>query len=201
MVFVGWFDWAFLKCIISVVRIGISDSLQWENGAITDPASTCYRFLRLARICMNTKSFIVAAILTFLGGLLHVAIIIGGPEWYLASGAGEELARLAESGSIYPAFLGSTLVCIFFGWSLYALSGAGVIRRLPLLKACLLLIAGLCIVRGVYGFFIPLLIKTPYVVSLGVWFWVLSSLVWLVIGLSYAVGIRSRWSFINAKKL
>ncbi|ALO34498.1 hypothetical protein CMT41_07045 [Colwellia sp. MT41] len=149
---------------------------------------------------MIKQSFIFGAVLTFLGSLLHIAIIIGGPDWYLASGAGENMATLAKSDSMYPAFVGSILVCIFFGWSLYALSGAGIIRRLPFLKLFLILIAGLCIVRGLYGFFIPLLFNTPYVINLGVWFWVASSMVWLVIGLFYAAGIRSRWSYISGVK-
>ena len=149
---------------------------------------------------MIKQSFIFGAVLTFLGGLLHIAIIVGGPDWYLASGAGENMATLAKSDSMYPAFVGSILVCIFFGWSLYALSGAGVIRRLPFLKLFLILIAGLCIVRGLYGFFIPLLFNTPYVINLGVWFWITSSMVWSVIGLFYAAGIRSRWSYISGVK-
>ena len=149
---------------------------------------------------MIKQSFIFGAVLTFLGSLLHIAIIIGGHDWYLASGAGENMATLAKSDSMYPAFVGSILVCIFFGWSLYALSGAGIIRRLPFLKLFLILIAGLCIVRGLYGFFIPLLFNTPYVINLGVWFWVASSMAWLVIGLFYAAGIRSRWPYISGVK-
>ncbi|MGB1291132.1 MAG: hypothetical protein ACPG5Z_03310 [Pseudoalteromonas sp.] len=146
------------------------------------------------------QSFIFGAVLTFLGSLLHIAIIIGGPDWYLASGAGESLAKQAESGSLYPAFVGSILVCIFLGWSIYALSGAGIIRKLPFLKLFLILIAALCIIRGTYGFFIPVLFDSPYVVNLGVWFWVSSSVVWLAIGLSYAAGIKSNWSYISAVK-
>ncbi len=149
---------------------------------------------------MIKQSFIFGAVLTFLGSLLHIAIIIGGPDWYLASGAGENMAKLAESDSIYPVLVGSVLVSIFFGWSLYALSGAGIIRRLPFLKLFLILISALCIVRGLYGFFIPLLFNTPYVISLGIWFWVYSSMIWLVIGLFYAAGIRSRWSYISGVK-
>jgi putative oxidoreductase len=149
---------------------------------------------------MIKLSFIFGSALTFLGSMLHIAIMIGGPDWYLASGAGENIAKLAESGSMYPSFIGSILVCIFFGWSLYALSGAGIIRRLPFLKICLMLITGLCIVRGVYGFFVPLLFNSAYVVSLGMWFWVLSSIIWLAIGIFYAVGIRSNWSYISVVK-
>jgi hypothetical protein len=148
----------------------------------------------------RNKNFIFAAVLTFLGSLLHIAIIIGGPDWYLASGAGESMATLAESDSIYPALIGFILVCIFAGWSLYALSGAGIIRRLPLLKLCLILISALCIVRGLYGFFIPLIFNNSYVVSLGIWFWVYSSVIWLAIGLFYAGGIKARWSYISNVK-
>jgi len=77
---------------------------------------------------MIKQSFIFAAVLTFIGSLLHIAIIVGGPDWYLTFGAGESMTKLTQSDSIYPAFIGSILVCIFFGWSLYALSGAGIIR-------------------------------------------------------------------------
>jgi len=145
-------------------------------------------------------SFIFGAVLTFLGSILHIAIIIGGPDWYLASGAGEDMAKLASCGSLYPTVVGSILVCIFFGWSLYALSGAGIIRKLPLLKLCLILITGLCIVRGLYGFFIPFLFNSPYVASLGVWFWVYSAIIWLAVGVFYAVGIRANWYYISAVK-
>ncbi|WCN13254.1 hypothetical protein GV054_09680 [Marinomonas mediterranea] len=145
-------------------------------------------------------SFILASILTSAGAMLHIAIIIGGPDWYRASGAGNELAQMAESGSVYPAFLGSVLVLIFFGWAIYALSGAGIIMRLPLLKTGLVLIASLCTVRGLYGFFVPVLIKTEYVVGLGIEFWVLSSLVWLAIGLSYLHGLRTNWSYLDGKE-
>jgi hypothetical protein len=149
---------------------------------------------------MINNGLIYGSVLTFLAGLLHIAIIIGGPDWYLASGAGENMAKLAVSGSLYPAIVGSILVCIFFGWSLYALSGAGIIRRLPFLKVCLILISTLCVVRGAYGFFIPLLFDTPYVVNLGSWFWIYSSMIWLTIGLFYAAGIKSHWFYINGLK-
>lgn len=144
--------------------------------------------------------FIIGAVLTFISSLLHIAIIVGGPDWYLASGAGEAIARLAESGSMYPVFVGSILVSIFLAWSLYALSGAGIIRRLPFLKLFLILIAGLCIVRGLYGFFVPVLFNSAYVASLGIWFWVSSSIIWLATGLFYAEGIRSRWYYITGVK-
>lgn len=64
---------------------------------------------------MINNGLIYGSVLTFPAGLLHIAIIIRGPDWYLASGAGEDMAKLAVSGSLYPAIVGSILVCIFFG--------------------------------------------------------------------------------------
>lgn len=144
-------------------------------------------------------SFILASLLTSAAAILHIAIIVGGPDWYRASGAGNELALMAESGSAYPAFLGSVLTLIFLGWAIYALSGAGIIIRLPLLKTALILITIVCVVRGLYGFFVPVFIKTEYVASLGVEFWVFSSIVWLSIGLSYLHGVINNWSYLKSK--
>lgn len=141
----------------------------------------------------------MAALLTSAGAIFHIAIIIGGPVWYRASGAGNELALLAESGSVYPAFLACILALIFFGWAIYALSGAGIIIRLPLLKTVLILISTLCIVRGLYGFCVPVFIKTEYVVGLGVEFWVFSSMIWLSIGLCYLHGLVKNWSYLHDK--
>ncbi|MDO3384628.1 hypothetical protein QWI17_02125 [Gilvimarinus sp. SDUM040013] len=148
---------------------------------------------------MKKWSFVIGSVLTALGAVLHFAIIIGGPDWYRASGAGEKLAQIAASGSLYPAFLGTCLAFIFLGWSAYALSGAGLIGRLPLLKFALPAIALLCTVRGVYGFFVPFFVKTGYVINLGVGFWVYSSLIWLTIGLSYFAGISLNWTYIANK--
>jgi hypothetical protein len=56
---------------------------------------------------MINNGLIYGSVLTFLAGLLHIAIIIGGPDWYLASGAVEDMAKLSVSGSLYPAIVGS----------------------------------------------------------------------------------------------
>jgi hypothetical protein len=45
---------------------------------------------------------IVGGILSLLASLLHVAIIIGGAEWYRFFGAGEDMASMSENGSMIP---------------------------------------------------------------------------------------------------
>lgn len=79
--------------------------------------------------------------------LLHVAIIFVGPAGYRYFGAGD-LAPLAEQGSAVPALITSLLVALFAAWGAYALSGAGVLRPLPLLRVALVLIAAIYTLRG-----------------------------------------------------
>ena len=82
----------------------------------------------------------IGGILSFAVALLHMVIIFVGATAYRYFGAGEDMARAAESGSVFPALLTFVLVIIFVLWGLYALSGAGVIRRLPLLRIALIVI-------------------------------------------------------------
>ncbi|MGQ0595081.1 MAG: hypothetical protein ACT4QB_21310 [Gammaproteobacteria bacterium] len=79
--------------------------------------------------------------------LLHVVVVLIGPDAYRFFG-GPGLARQAESGSWQPAVMTLVLAWLFVVFAAYGLSGAGVIRRLPLLAGVLLLIGGLYTFRG-----------------------------------------------------
>ena len=122
--------------------------------------------------------------------LLHVAIILGGPAWYRAFGAGERMAALAARGAAYPAVVTAGIASILAIWALYGLSGAGVIRRLPLLRPTLAVIAGVYGARGLLGVPAVLLADGPYAAELRgrMPFMVVSSLVCLALGLCYAAG-------------
>ena len=85
------------------------------------------------------KILLFGGVLSGIGALLHIAIIIGGPQWYRFFGAGEEIASMAEQGSWYPAVLTFGIAVVLFIWAFYAFSGAGLIRRFPLLKVGLML--------------------------------------------------------------
>ncbi len=78
--------------------------------------------------------------------VLHLVLAIRPQAWrYFGAG---ELSTLAEQGSqwITPVTLG--LVLLFATWGLYALSGAGAIRPLPLLRTVLIVISVIYILRG-----------------------------------------------------
>jgi hypothetical protein len=121
--------------------------------------------------------------------ILHLACIAGGPDWYRFFGAGERMARMAARGHWYPTVVILGIAAVLGAWALYAWSGAGLIPRLPLLRA------GLCAITGVYLLralaFVPL---QPFFPGNSAAFWYWSSGVCLALGLLHALGLRQAWS-------
>lgn len=108
------------------------------------------------------------------------------------------MARKADSGSTYPAVLTFFLVVVFAIWGCYGLSGAGIIRRLPLLKIALVLIGMIFTFRGVAVF--PQLFKIVTTSAQIAPRQLVFSLVSLVTGLAYLIGTILNWSCIDAGK-
>jgi putative oxidoreductase len=133
---------------------------------------------------------LLGGVLTGAASLLHLAIIAGGPDWYRFFGAGERMARLAARGSPVPTLVTLGIAAVLAVWMLYALSGAGVIRRLPLLRLALVLIAAVYLGRGVLGIPAVLLADDPYARQLRakMTFMAISSAVCLGLGVCYAIG-------------
>lgn len=138
------------------------------------------------------KCLIFGAALSAIAATLHLACIAFGAEWYRAMGAGEQMAELAAAGSSYPATITLIIAAILMLWSLYALSGSGVIRRLPFLRF------GLCVITAVYllrGFaFYPLMTIIP---GRSLTFWLLSSATCAAFGVIHAIGLKSSWSSLK----
>jgi len=86
---------------------------------------------------------LAAATLSALASALHLGCIVFGATWYRFFGAGERMARLAIAGSWYPAVVTSAIATVLAVWELYALSGAGVIPRLPLTRTALCIITAI----------------------------------------------------------
>ena len=74
------------------------------------------------------------------------------------------------------------IATLMFACTMFAFSGAGLIRKVPLLKPALMTIALLCTLRALLGI-------TSLVVSIGfdIWQFVASS-VWLYVGICFAIG-------------
>lgn len=138
---------------------------------------------------MGNSLLISGAILSAVAALLHVGCIIFGAPWYRFFGAGEQMAQLASVGSWRPTLITSGIVLVLATWSLFALSGAGVIPRLPLVRVALCAIAGIYLLRGMAGFALATI--APGNNGPAFWWW--SSAICLTIGVVHVIGIWQAW--------
>ena len=144
----------------------------------------------LSSIAPNPGSawLLVAGWLSVAAALLHIACIVGGPDWYRFFGAGEGMARAAERGEWMPVLLTLGIAAILAIWAAYAFSGAGWWPRLPLLRTGLVTIAAIYLLRALV--FVPLHFSRPqHTDAFAIW----SSLIVLVYGIAYAVGTWRAW--------
>jgi hypothetical protein len=126
--------------------------------------------------------------LSAVAALLHVATVFGGGDWYRFFGAGEAMARGAERGSLLPPLLTLGIAAILSAWAAYAFAGAGLMRRLPLMRAALVAITAVYLLRGL-ALFPTLMLRPDLADSFAVW----SSLIVLIYGTTYAVGTWKAW--------
>ncbi len=100
---------------------------------------------------MKTKNFVLlfAGILSFCAAVFQLAISLV-PEWSAFFGAGDELV----SKPLVLLLLGAGVAVMLAIWGMYGLSGAGLIRQLPLLRLAIFLIGTIYIYRG-----LPILLK------------------------------------------
>lgn len=143
---------------------------------------------------MNNNPFLVAgAILSALAAALHLGCIVFGAPWYRFFGAGERMAQSALAGHWYPAIVTVGIAAVLATWAVYALSGAGVIRPLPLLRPVLCIITGIYLLRGTIV--LPFMAMIP---GRSTTFWWWSSAICLSIGLVHLVGLRQVWARLAA---
>jgi hypothetical protein len=127
--------------------------------------------------------------------ILHCAIIVGGPDWYRFFGAGEGMAVRAERGDLYPTLVTIGIATVLAIWAAYAFSGAGLIRRLPLLRTGLVTISAIYLLRGLI--LVPIILFKPEAMTP---FTLWSSLIVLVYGLAYGVGTWRSWPRLSQRK-
>ena len=132
---------------------------------------------------------LIAGILNAIVAILHLGCIYFGAPWYRFFGAGEQMAQLAEQGSIEPTLITLAIFIVLATWSLYAFSAAGIIFKLPLVRLALILITTVYLVRAIAGFFLisSLLGRSPE-------FWLWSSIICLVFGVIHLIGLKQQLS-------
>jgi len=141
---------------------------------------------------IDGRNWLVAGgALSAVASALHLGCIAGGPAWYRFFGAGEKIARMAERGwHAVPVTL--LIAAVLAGWSAYALSGAGALPRLPLLRPALVAITAVYLLRGLIV--LPIAIVRPAMLSP---FWLWSSAIVLGYGIVHAVGVWRAWPTLS----
>ncbi|MBA2467572.1 MAG: hypothetical protein H0V46_08220 [Sphingomonas sp.] len=104
------------------------------------------------------------------------------------------MAQMAERGSLVPAVLTLGIAAMLAVWAAYAFAGAGIIRRLPLMRTALVAISAIYLVRGLL--IVPVLMK-PAAPAFDIW----SSLIVLVYGIVYALGTWRAWNLLSQPKV
>ena len=148
-------------------------------------------------LTMNRPSYllILAGVLSFCAAIFQ-AVIAFVPEWSATFGAGDALA--SNPPLLLTLGLLVALVLVIFG--LYGLSGAGIIRRLPLLRLGLLAIGLLYSLVGINFIFqvLAMLGILPSAGSMPIYL-LLVSFGALVAALAYLIGLAANWKRLSTK--
>ena len=134
---------------------------------------------------------LTAGLLSAMAAILHLGCIYFGAPWYRLFGAGEQMAIMAERGSIQPTIITLAITLVLVVWSLYAFSAAGLIIKLPFVRIILVIICVLYLLRAVAGFYF---INSPLGRTPEFWFW--SSSICLLIAIVHIIGLKQAWALL-----
>jgi len=143
---------------------------------------------------MANPFLVAGATFSAIAAVAHIGCMIFGAPWYRFFGAGERMVQLSIAGSNVPTTITAGIAAVLALWSLYALSGAGVIPPLPFVRLGLSAITGVYLLRGLAG--LVLAVAAPG--DRGVAFWLWSSAICLGIGALYLIGTRQVWPQLPA---
>ncbi|WP_293931555.1 hypothetical protein [Iodobacter sp.] len=137
-------------------------------------------------------SFLIGAGIALFGALIHWVAPLIGPDWYAFLTAPRWVVDSARNGTLEAPLSAVLIGFLMFTCAVYAFSGAGVMKRLPLLRTGLIVISSICLLRGLL--LVPLLIRVPELLSA---FDIVGSVVWFVAGLGFFVGTIKNWASLR----
>jgi hypothetical protein len=128
---------------------------------------------------------VLAALIAIGNAVAHMSCLYLGPDCFAAQLAPTQLVELAKNGAYLATIVTIFVSAIFVVWGLYALSAAGIIRRLPLLKFAIYAISILCIIRGILP--LQLWLRHPESINDAHFNY---GIAWLITGLLFLFGYR-----------
>jgi hypothetical protein len=138
--------------------------------------------------------FLLAAGIALFGAIIHWVAPFVGVDWYGFLTAPQDVVDSARNGTMLAPVGAAIIGLLMFACAMYAFSGAGLSRRLPLTKTALAVISAICLLRGLL--LIPFLIRFPLAVST---FDIVASAVWFVAGAAFAVGTVGNWRRLKSR--
>lgn len=144
------------------------------------------------KISIKSKLLITGGLIAAATAIWHLLCIAGGPSWYAFARAPGIVIHSAKQGTLLAPLSTAVIAGLMFTCAAYAFSGAGLIKKIPLLKTALVTIAFICLVRA--------LSTVPYLISshLDMWELVASS-GWFFVGVCFLMGALEQFT-ANKKK-
>ena len=136
----------------------------------------------------NNRLLVVGGASSGVAALMHLACLMVGAPLFRLLGAGERMAQMHAAGHWYPTAVTLVIATVLAIWAAYALSAAGVLRRLPLRRTVLSAATAIYVIRG--AAFVPAMAYFP---GNSITFWFVSSSICLAIGLVHFGGLRQTW--------
>ncbi len=136
------------------------------------------------------KILLIAGILNATAAILHIGCIYFGAAWYRFFGAGEQMALMAEKGSLQPTIITSGIVIVLSIWASYAFAAAADVK-LPYMRPVLIVITSIYLIRAVVGGVLALM-DIELGRSVDFWFW--SSAISLIFASAHLLGLKQVWS-------
>lgn len=130
---------------------------------------------------VKNKFLVVGGIIAGLTAVWHLLCIAGGPGWYAFARAPRAVVESARQGTLFAPVGAIVLATLFFACTAYALSGAGIIKKLPFLQSALVTISVICLVRA--------LVVVPALLAgrLGMWH-IVTGIGWFFSGVCFGMG-------------
>jgi hypothetical protein len=131
------------------------------------------------QIKYTTKLLTFTGIIAILAAVWHLLCILGGVNWFAFARAPAIIIQSAQQGTWLAPVATIIVAMLMATCGLYAFSGAGRIRKLPLLKTAMVIIATLSLIRAILA--LPNLFFNEV---LDLW-QLIASAVWLFVGVSF----------------
>lgn len=133
-------------------------------------------------VSFKSKFLVLGGCIAGISAIWHLLCILGGPSWFIFARAPSEIITSAQQGTLLAPIGTIVVAALMLTCTLYAFSGAGIIRKIPLLKSALITISTLCLLRVVVV--IPNLLYSSFTDT---WQLVATS-VWLFVGICFLLG-------------